>query len=93
MVGGSYGGGIQWVTAAIDPRVDAIVPVISWNTLNSSLYPNQAFKTAWGTLLLLDLVEAGARINPQLYSGIYHRRPARHPYPEPASLADPQRPS
>ena len=39
MVGGSYGGGIQWVTAARDPRVDAIVPVISWNTLNSSLYP------------------------------------------------------
>jgi ABC-2 type transport system ATP-binding protein len=70
MVGGSYGGGIQWVTAAIDPRVDAIVPVISWNSLNASLYPNQAFKTAWGSILLAFLVEAGARINPQLYSGI-----------------------
>ena len=70
MVGGSYGGGIQWVTAATDPRVDAIVPVISWNTLNSSLYPNQAFKTAWSTLLLLALVEAGARVNPELYSGV-----------------------
>ena len=70
MVGGSYGGGIQWVTAATDPRVDAIVPVISWNTLNSSLYPNQAFKTAWSTLLLLALVEVGARVNPELYSGV-----------------------
>jgi ABC-2 type transport system ATP-binding protein len=70
MVGGSYGGGIQWVTAAIDPRVDAIVPVISWNSLSASLYPNQAFKTAWSSLLLFGLVETGARINPQLYSGI-----------------------
>ena len=70
MVGGSYGGGIQLVTAAIDPRVDAIVPTISWNTLNDSLYPNQAFKTSWGTLLVLGLVEAGAQINPQIYSAI-----------------------
>ena len=67
MVGGSYGGGIQLVTATIDPRIDAIVPGIAWNTLNSSLYPKQAFKTAWGTLLILDLMEAGARINPQIY--------------------------
>jgi ABC-2 type transport system ATP-binding protein len=70
MVGGSYGGGIQWVTAARDPRVDAIVPVISWNTLNSSLYPTQAFKTAWSVLLLAALVEVGARINPELYSSV-----------------------
>src|SRR5262249_19448247 len=70
MVGGSYGGGIQLVSAAIDPRIDAIVPGIAWNTLNSSLYPNQAFKTSWATLLLLFLVDSGARINPQIYSGI-----------------------
>ena len=70
MVGGSYGGGIQWVTAASDPRVDAIVPVISWNTLNSSLYPTKAFKTAWSVLLLAALVEVGARINPELYSSV-----------------------
>jgi len=70
MVGDSYGGGIQLVSAAIDPRIDAIVPVIAWNTLTSSLYPNQAFKTAWSTLLVLGLVEAGARIDPQIYSGV-----------------------
>jgi ABC-2 type transport system ATP-binding protein len=68
MVGGSYGGGIQLVSAAIDPRIDAIVPGIAWNTLNSSLYPNQAFKTSWATILLLILVEADARINPEIYS-------------------------
>ena len=70
MVGGSYGGGIQLTTAAIDPRIDAIVPSIAWNTLNASLYPVSAFKTSWATLLILDLLEAGARINPQIYGGI-----------------------
>jgi ABC-2 type transport system ATP-binding protein len=70
MVGGSYGGGIQWVSAAQDPRIDAIVPTIAWNTLNEALYPDAAFKTSWASLLLLDLVQSGARINPQLYSGV-----------------------
>ena len=46
MVGGSYGGGIQLVTAGIDPRVDVIVPGIAWNNLEDSLYPNQTFKTS-----------------------------------------------
>lgn len=67
MVGASYGGGVQWVTAATDHRVDAIVPAISWNTLNSSLYPNQAFKTGWGSLLTAVLVATLARPNPAIY--------------------------
>jgi ABC-2 type transport system ATP-binding protein len=71
MVGGSYGGGIQWVTAATDPRVDAIAPQISWNSLISSLYPNtNQFKTGWGSILLLALAASGAQINPQIYAGI-----------------------
>jgi ABC-2 type transport system ATP-binding protein len=70
MVGGSYGGGIQLVSAAIDPRIDAIVPGIAWNTLNSSLYPDEAFKTSWAALLVLDLLEAGAQINPEIYGGV-----------------------
>ena len=67
MVGLSYGGGIQNVSAATDPRIKAIVPAWSWNSLNSSLYPNGAFKTAYGSLLLLSLVTTGARINNQIY--------------------------
>jgi ABC-2 type transport system ATP-binding protein len=70
MVGGSYGGGVQLVAAGIDHRIDAIVPGIAWNSLNSSLYPNQTFKTSFGTLLLLDLVQTGARLNNQIYGGI-----------------------
>lgn len=70
MVGVSYGGGIQFVTAAGDQRVDAIAPGWAWNTLPSSLYPDESFKTAYSSLLLLGLVTTGARINPQIYGGI-----------------------
>ena len=70
MVGVSYGGGIQLVTAINDDRVDAIAPGWAWNTLPDSLYPDKAFRTSYSALLLLGLIETGARINPQIYSGI-----------------------
>jgi ABC-2 type transport system ATP-binding protein len=70
MVGGSYGGGIQLATASIDKRVDVIVPGIAWNSLDDALYPDQAFKTSYASLLLLGLVTTGSRINPQIYAGI-----------------------
>ncbi len=71
MVGGSYGGGIQLVTAGIYPRVDVIVTSIYWYRLNDSLYPRDAFKTSYSTLLLLALVQSGARINTEIYGGIF----------------------
>lgn len=40
MIGGSYGGQVQFAVAGIDPRVDAIVPIITWNDLAYSLAPN-----------------------------------------------------
>ena len=40
MIGGSYGGQIQFATAAVDARVDTIVPMITWNDLTYSLDPN-----------------------------------------------------
>jgi ABC-2 type transport system ATP-binding protein len=70
MVGGSYGGGIQMVTASTDPRIDAIVPNGNWYSLNDALYPAEEFKTAWALDLLLALVESGARINNQIYAGV-----------------------
>ncbi len=51
MVGGSYGGGIQLVTAATDCRVDAIVPVIAWNSLKSSLFRAETVKSGWAGIL------------------------------------------
>lgn len=67
MVGASYGGGIQLVTAAIDNRVDAIVPTIAWNRLGTSLIKNDAPKTSWGALLTAALTFTLARVNPQIY--------------------------
>jgi len=40
MIGGSYGGGNQFATASVDPRVDTLVPIITWNDLSYSLDPN-----------------------------------------------------
>ena len=70
MVGGSYGGGIQLTTAGTDGRVDAIAPGIAWNNLVTTLYPHDAFKTSWSSLLLLSLVVSGSRIDSEIYSGI-----------------------
>ena len=66
MVGASYGGGIQLVTAAIDKRIDAIVPTIAWHSLNTSLYKAEAFKTSSGTLLSAALTLTFARANPRI---------------------------
>jgi ABC-2 type transport system ATP-binding protein len=51
MHGASYAGGIEWVTAAIDKRVDAIAPVISWHSLLTALYREDLAKTGWGSAL------------------------------------------
>ena len=66
MVGGSYGGGIQLVTAAIDCRVDAIVPIIAWHSLGTSLYKADTVKIGWaGTLADLP---TGAVTDPHIAS-------------------------
>ena len=48
MIGGSYGGAIQLATAAVDHRVDALVPMITWNDLAYSLDPNNAARAVPG---------------------------------------------
>ncbi|MET0952099.1 MAG: CocE/NonD family hydrolase [Aeromicrobium sp.] len=45
MVGGSYGGQIQYAAASVDPRIDTIVPIITWNDLSYSLSPNNTSQT------------------------------------------------
>lgn len=47
MSGTSYGATIQYVTAALDQRVDAIVPDIGWQSLTSALRRGGAVKTGW----------------------------------------------
>ena len=68
MVGGSYGGLTQLVAAAVDHRIDAIVPAIAPNSLSNSLYPSKAFNALWlGALLPFAMLSAGNRVNPQIY--------------------------
>jgi len=42
MIGGSYGGEVQFAAAEQDPRLDTIIPIITWNDLTYSLAPNNA---------------------------------------------------
>jgi ABC-2 type transport system ATP-binding protein len=42
IAGASYGGGLALLGAAYDQRVDAIVPRITWNSLITALFPDQA---------------------------------------------------
>lgn len=46
MVGGSYGGQVQYAAASLDPRIDTIVPIITWNDLSYSLSPNNTSQTS-----------------------------------------------
>lgn len=66
MVGMSYGGGIQFVTAASDCRVDVITPAIAWNSLSTSLFPAETFKAGWGDLLVS--IAEGADLDPHITS-------------------------
>lgn len=44
--GGSYGGAFQFALASVDARVDALVPLITWNDLSYSLGPNNTGQTS-----------------------------------------------
>lgn len=57
MSGTSYGAGIQFITAALDRRVDAIVPDLGWHSLATALHRSGAVKTGWlAALCGLDVV-------------------------------------
>jgi ABC-2 type transport system ATP-binding protein len=51
MSGTSYGGAIQLVAAALDGRVDALVPDSAWHSLQTGFFPDGAAKTGWQILL------------------------------------------
>lgn len=47
MAGASYGGGIQLVTAAIEPRIDALVPDATWHSFASGFARDGGYKAGW----------------------------------------------
>jgi ABC-2 type transport system ATP-binding protein len=93
MVGGSYGGQIQFAAAGDDPRIDTIVPFITWHDLSYSLDPGNTnlpgdklapglpgvTKVQWDNFFfgLGAAAYAGAST-----SGSPHPQPAGEPQPE-----------
>ena len=50
-IGGSNAAGVQFNTAAVDKRVDALVPEISWGNLVRDLLPGGVLKQTWDLIL------------------------------------------
>ena len=61
MIGGSYGGQIQYAVAEQDPRIDAIIPIITWNDLTYSLAPGNVAKKQWIDLFFGAGIQSGAQ--------------------------------
>ena len=64
MIGGSYGGQIQYAVAEQDPRVDAIIPIITWNDLTYSLAPGNVAKKEWVDLFFAAGIASGVQNAP-----------------------------
>ncbi|MZF54653.1 CocE/NonD family hydrolase [Streptomyces sp. SID5594] len=90
MIGGSYGGAIQLATASTDPRVDALVPLITWNDLAYALAPTNTgartgvtsdtpgvFKWQWTNGFYL-IGEGQPLLNPSLDPSRFHRLDCLH---------------
>ncbi len=90
MIGGSYGGAIQLATASTDPRVDALVPLITWNDLAYALAPNNTgaaagvtsdtpgvFKWQWTNGFYL-IGEGQPLVNPSLDPSRFNRLDCLH---------------
>ncbi|MGH2752485.1 MAG: CocE/NonD family hydrolase [Actinomycetota bacterium] len=50
-IGGSNAAGVQFNTAAVDRRIEAIVPEISWGNLVRDLLPGGVLKQTWDLIL------------------------------------------
>lgn len=56
MLGESYGGAVQLLASAEDPRIDAIVPIATWYDLSAAIAPDGVMKVGWtSTLVTLGL--------------------------------------
>lgn len=74
-IGGSYGGGYQFLTAFEELRVtgepvlDALAPEITWNDLSDSLAPEGVVRTAWAAALSAAAVPSDA-LPPNVYKAL-----------------------
>ena len=63
-IGYSYGGGFQFPLAALDPRIDTIIPNGTWHNLMYSLLPGDAVKQSFDALLCLLATTGGVTNTP-----------------------------
>jgi ABC-2 type transport system ATP-binding protein len=71
-VGGSYGGALSLMLAGQDQRVDAIVPMITWNDLSNAFLPDAAgagpsqgvFKKQWAGIFFGSAAGASSQFEP-----------------------------
>jgi ABC-2 type transport system ATP-binding protein len=82
MVGFSYGGGIQLSVAAVDCRVDALVPGLAWHSQHTSLYKADTVKEGWSKFLYDAAVTAGGHLAPELVASAQDDLPTGHISPE-----------
>ncbi len=74
-IGGSYGGGYQFVGAFESLRLrgkpvfDALAPEITWNDLNHTLAPDGVARTEWATLLSAASLPSDA-LPPAIYKAL-----------------------
>ena len=74
-IGGSYGGGYQFLTAFEElrtkgkPVLDAMAPEITWNDLSDSLAPQGVVRTAWAAALSAGAVPSDA-LPPRVYKAL-----------------------
>ena len=76
MHGASYAGGIELVSAGIDPRIDAIAPDIAWHSLLTSLYKEETVKGGWAAAATAGRADLGLE---------GHRQPGRRADRQPRS--------
>ncbi|WP_372986563.1 CocE/NonD family hydrolase [Marinobacter sp.] len=72
-VGGSYGGGFQYLLYNVDPdqRMDAMVPHITWHDLTYSLNPGDVTKNYWLAFLsVMGDSQTGLSMDPYLRSSL-----------------------
>jgi ABC-2 type transport system ATP-binding protein len=73
LVGASYGGGVSLLGAAHDRRVDAVVPVITWHSLASSLVPGDVFKAQYAAVFFAGAAGSGCQLFAQRVCETYSR--------------------
>lgn len=74
-IGGSYGGGYQFLAAFEflrvrgKPVLDALAPQITWNDLNRSIAPNRVVRTLWAAVLVVAALPSNS-LPPKIYKAL-----------------------